>query len=359
MPLTRLLYDSAHAQASLTLSFTTANSIQEPLFWCEELFMSGFISEIFHALWKAFYLTCAIEYPHLSSYIINKTIEFTNDKNESPKHIRHIISKLFAARRNCITLNHYAYHTHKEILNKSISVLRGKAPTWINDYDKKSHQVLRHIHRKNPEKALALIAHSDNIEFINAVNKACHEYLGSPITTQTITHDNIVIAKLHAFTTILRKKPHNIPENSPFTPFNTPPMCEFNPSKESLRNSLTGFDSNNIDLSIPEHFITPLKITQQTTWKILRTHRLFPHHHSCQILTSNTPPNFDNVRFNWLDLCIGCPLWDQRIKNNSAYIKENKVTFNNDDDFEDFHNKWDLEFDEQPLEIQQMSIIVN
>ena len=139
MPLTRLLYDCDHAQASLTLSFTTATSIQEPLFWCEELFISGFISEIFHALWKAFYLTCAIEYPHLSTYITNKNIEFIEDKNKSPKHIRHIIAKLFAARRNCITLNHYAHHTHKETINKSISVLRGKAPSWINEYDKNTN----------------------------------------------------------------------------------------------------------------------------------------------------------------------------------------------------------------------------
>jgi len=369
MPLTRLLYDSAYAHASLALSFVTATSIQEPLFWCEELLTSGFVVETFDALWIAHYATCAINYPHIAEYITDIVTVWAYDTSTNlpkHKHIHHIVSKLFTCARSSTVLNHYAHHvdtdpnscscnTHK----KPVSVLRGKSPAWVSAYNPLSHQVLRHIHRKHPDKALALVARSDNIEFVNAVVEACAEYLGEPHSRPAIYKDtHIVVAKLHAFTTILRKLPHDLPEpHLPHLPhFPTPPLCEHNPATESHRHSLVGPDVNDVDLNIPPSFTQRLFITDPTAHKVLRTYRLFPHHpHAHIFATGPEPPPFDAVCNNWLNLCVGCPLWDERIKRAGGNGGHN-IVFDDVADETTFHTQFNTEFDEQPLHIQQMSI---
>ena len=244
-------------------------------------------------------------------------------------------------------------------LKKSVSVLRGKAPTWIDEYDSRAHQILRHIARKHPEKALSIVARSDNIEFLNATICALHDYIGSPKGAPEIPR-NITIAKLHIFATILRKYPHSLPEDTVFTSISTPYGCEPNPAIDSTRNSLTSFESNFIDIAIPITFHKQLVIPNIPNYKILSVARKFPHHPLAHVFASSSSlPSVENVRMNWLDLCSECPLWKERIEKHKGQTAPNgSVTFQDENDLESFHNKWDLEFDEQPLHVQQMSVAV-
>ena len=366
MPLTRLLYDTAHVHASLILSFATATTILEPLFWCNELLMSGFEVEAFDALWTAYYATCAIDYPHIAKYIIELSVMWSNNSSKCGneyKEIHHIVSKIFTCARSTVVLNHYAHHTYtngnqeSDGKHKPVSVLRGKTPTWVSTYNPLAHQVLRHIQRKNPDKAIALITHSNNIEFINAVIEACTDYLGEPHAKPSIyvyKNSHIIIAKLHALTIILRKLPHEPPSYKPLFPI--PPLCEPNLTTESHRHSLVGPDVNDTDLAIPTTFTKPLIITETIPWKILRTNRLFPHHPHTYIFALKPPPSFEDVRDRWLNLCIDSPIWFHRVKFCGGSIThDNNVIFNDAKNEQEFYTKYDMEFDEQPLHIQQMS----
>ena len=350
MPLTKLLYDRDHAAASLVLSFVTAQTIEEPIFWTNELIDSGFIQETFIALWKAFYATTAIDYPHISDYITTKTMLWFENQTQR-KHILHIVTKLFVCARSPHVINHFAHHTHPSVKLELSTILRGKGPAWLSDYDPASHLVLRHIHRKSPEKAIAIVCRSENIQFLNATAVACDNYLGAPCATPSFPSD-INLAKLHIISSILRKKTHNIPNDSPFNPFNTPPGCSYDPRKEASRNALCGPFENNIDIT-PPNKENKLKFKN---YQILRNLRKFPQHTASNIFANNKPPSIQDIRGNWLNLSVGCPIWDSRIKKHGGIINENcNVTFKDEESFEEFHNEFDLEFDEQPGWVQNMN----
>ena len=351
MPLTNLLYDCDHAVASLILSFVTAKTIEEPIFWCNELLDSGFIQETFNALWTAFYSTAAIDYPHISDYITTKTMLWVENQSER-KHILHIVTKLFVCRRSSHTLNHFAHHTHPSVKLELSTILRGKGPAWLTEYDPASHLVIRHIHRKSPEKAISIVCRSENIQFLNATAIACDNYLGAPCATPSFP-SNINLAKLHIISSILRKKIHNIPNDSPFNTFNTPHGCEYKPREEAARNALCGPFENNIDIKPPNYNENKLKLNN---YNILRNLRKFSHNPASNIFTNNKPPSIQDIRENWLNLCSGCPTWEYKIKKYGGIINENgNVTFKDEESFEQFHNKFDLEFDEQPSWVQQMN----
>jgi len=359
MTLTRLLYDKEHALASLATCFATSESVLEPLFWANELAASGFHTELLHALWTAYYCTCAINYPHIEDYITFQGTEWINTRDT--KHITYIVSKLFTCVRTSIVLNHYAHHTHFETLKKPMSVLRGKVPKWATEYNPISHQVLRHIHRKNPDKALTLIARSDNIDFIHTAITECDDLLGNTVPANSQTnpiHEHIDLAKLRAFVTIIRKCSHDLPPSTPITPLPTPPMCDPNPATESHRDSIVGVGANTTDIAVPNNFTDLLTITEKNTLKVLRTHRIFGHHRLSNIFASAPETSFDDVRLNWLDLCANCPLWNTRIHEFGGSVTDQRVTFPSDDAFEDFHNRYDLDFDEQPLWVQKMSTAI-
>jgi hypothetical protein len=67
-------------------------------------------------------------------------------------------------------------------------------------------------------------------------------------------------------------------------------------------------------------------------------------------------PTLDRVGMDWLDLVVGCPLWDARIAAHGGTIVDGHVHLDEEtDDFDRFHNAYGIDFDEQSTRLWQMS----
>lgn len=64
---------------------------------------------------------------------------------------------------------------------------------------------------------------------------------------------------------------------------------------------------------------------------------------------------------NWLYYASYCPIWSKRIEEHCGYVdyENEKVCFQNDDWFEEFHEKYEYELEEQKLEVQSKMLHVS
>ena len=56
---------------------------------------------------------------------------------------------------------------------------------------------------------------------------------------------------------------------------------------------------------------------------------------------------------DWLDYCTETPIWQERIQACRGKIQDNRVTFETDEDLEEFYERWGFEPDEQTSEMHQ------
>ena len=92
-----------------------------------------------------------------------------------------------------------------------------------------------------------------------------------------------------------------------------------------------------------EPFMT--KILKGPNWRFLREVCLYG------VLESSSN-NESEWRENWLVHAMGSPIWSKRIIEYGGYAKDSIIVFENPDKEEEFHDKYDYEPDEQPLEIR-------
>jgi len=72
-------------------------------------------------------------------------------------------------------------------------------------------------------------------------------------------------------------------------------------------------------------------------------------------LSRETTDPVEAFRENWLFHASFSPLWSSRIESHGGSVKQNKVTFEKEDDEEKFNERFNLEPDEQKLEVQEKS----
>tara|TARA_B100001063_G_scaffold245791_1_gene282529 strand:+ start:611 stop:1690 length:1080 start_codon:yes stop_codon:yes gene_type:complete len=355
MSLTKLLYDKFDTASSLTLSFATSSSIHQILFWCEELLQSNIIDELFESLWLAYYLFYAKQNKHIEKYISTK-FELYQQQHDN-KHIYHIISKLFISPKSSHIYNILTSQLNNNSKNK-LSLLKGKSPSWCCNYNKISHQILRFLDKHEYLKAIQHIIkyhssnsndsiqyiHQDIIKFFNI--QSPFKYKHSPLHhTLIISHSIYII--LNKLNFITNDYQNNIILKNP----------DFN--NKYKKNNL--HDESNIltDINIPQHLFNHILNKQpncEQNYHILTKYRLYNIHPDIHnIIPTYISPNLNSIRYNWTSF-LNTPIWIQRIKQHNGDYINNNITFNNINDEEDFYNNYNMEFDEQPLHIQQRSI---
>jgi hypothetical protein len=72
-------------------------------------------------------------------------------------------------------------------------------------------------------------------------------------------------------------------------------------------------------------------------------------------LSRETTDATEALRDNWLFHASFSPLWKERIESHGGCVTKNKVTFENEDSEEQFNEHFNLEPDEQKLEVQEKS----
>ena len=89
---------------------------------------------------------------------------------------------------------------------------------------------------------------------------------------------------------------------------------------------------------------------------IARTHNIDDDNYlSLFKLSRETTDATEALRDNWLFHASFSPLWKERIESHGGCVTKNKVTFENEDSEEQFNEHFNLEPDEQKLEVQEKS----
>lgn len=130
----------------------------------------------------------------------------------------------------------------------------------------------------------------------------------------------------------------------------------------NIKCSPTSIEKNNDKiLKIKTFDTTPYKTTtielsdeQSRGYKILKTACKYPIRTEYKELFKTSPHDFLDCLRRWEYYAFECPLWKQRILQygGKKCDKTKKVSFDTETNAEDFYNKYDLEPDEQSLEIQ-------
>lgn len=127
--LTKHLYADDEVELSLITSLLTKRDLEESYFWANELFVSGYnICETLFKVYMDFYFELN---PKMECYMRNN------------KQYNNIIRNLFRMKptSSVFLLRQWSMHGVP-------TLYRGRIPTWCRAYDKKNHQCLRAISKK-------------------------------------------------------------------------------------------------------------------------------------------------------------------------------------------------------------------
>ena len=65
------------------------------------------------------------------------------------------------------------------------------------------------------------------------------------------------------------------------------------------------------------------------------------------------------IFYNWEYYAYRCPYWKEAFTSYSGKIKQGRIVFDNEELLEEFYNKYELEIDEQPKEVQEKVLGIN
>ena len=298
MKLTRYLYEKDYVEHSLFMSLLNRNS-DEALFWIYELYFSGWKKYSIILIWKYYYMLYSPFFVNLEPFLQRKTLEWldTNDY----RIIGTLIVNL-ATREACVDfymmmINIIPYPAfirpwvNRLDLNisKSLNVLEDFI--YINDCFKNKGEGCYEI----------LLRTFDNIEFLNntILKFACISRMFSGMFL--LDENNGLDKKL--FISLLEKD------------------CK----KYKTR-----------------------PIIDMKSWKIPENECIY----KIQVPPNKPLLNID-IYQNWLYYCYNTPIWKKRIERYLGYLHNDVIHFDCEDDEERFYNMYDLEPDEQKLQVLQ------
>lgn len=298
MNLTRYLYEKDYIEHSLFLSLLNRNS-DEALFWIYELYFSGWKKQSIILIWKYYYMLYSAFFVNLEKYLQSKTLEWleTNDYT--------IIGTLIinlTTREPCIDLY---------MMMENIIPYPKFIQPWVGRLDlniSRSLNILEdYIYINNCFKTKGYMCYEtllttfDNIKILNntILKYACISRMFSGIFL--LDEDNGLDKKI--FIKLLEKD------------------CKKYKNKP---------------------------IVNMKSWKIPENECIY----KLQVPPNKPLLNID-IYQNWLYYCYYTPIWKKRIERYLGYLYNNIVYFDCEDDEEIFYNMYNLEPDEQKLQILQ------
>lgn len=106
-------------------------------------------------------------------------------------------------------------------------------------------------------------------------------------------------------------------------------------------------------VNVKRHHIEPFMTKQHED---LPLHTFLQQVCEYRVVGKATETEIVTFRRNWLDVSVLSPIWMERMIQYNGHIEDDKVVFDNEDDYELFYDKYDYEPDEQSLEIQMNCI---
>ena len=357
--LTRYLYSRDEVELSFVVSLLEKKDIMECYFWAFELYYSGY--DISQLIWKIFYDFYFHYNSKLEVIIHNKLAKWR--ENNDYKNIAYIIQNLFRSK-----ISHVVFTLRQRILHENYKYefkpKRGRRPNWLNKYEK---------------KYIPLIIAISNSDYYNI---AYYLYYLIDNNTHDITYA-IFVAIMKYFSLDHEHDHYMRIDNFTENALNDDvqkywDLREYSDDKHYLlsmivdlmtnTNTNTNKKSSNI-LVIPrekhlEWIINTDTETNYPPYRCLKNKRCYKINSligSFKLVRNKFyhPETLDLKFINtcWETYAYNTPCWKKRfIEFNGGLDDRNQIIFDNDDNLENFYEKYGYEPDEQTTEIQDTSI---
>lgn len=355
--LTRYLYSRDEVELSFVVSLLEKKDIMECYFWAFELYYSGY--DISQLIWKIFYDFYFHYNSKLEVIIHNKLAKWR--ENNDYKNIAYIIQNLFRSK-----ISHVVFTLRQRILHDNYKYefkpKRGRRPNWLNKYEKKFIPLIIAISNSDYYNIAYYLYYlidnySDDITY--AIFVAIMKYF-------SLDHDHDHYMKIDNFTDNALND--DVKKYWDLRKYNDDKHYLLSMIVHLMTNTNTNKKSSNI-LVIPRE--------KHLEWIInTETEIIYPPYRSLKkkrfYKINSLIGSFKLVRNNfchsetldlkfintcWETYAYNTPCWNKRfIEFNGRLDDKNKMIFDNDDNLENFYEKYGYEPDEQTSEIQDMSI---
>jgi len=337
--LTRFLYSKDEVILSFITSLLKKDSISESYFWAYELYYSGI--DIFSLFWKIYFDFYSKHNPKLEGYIKEKMDSWKRDKDM--KHIAYIVRNMFRLEPTSTVFILRQFLASGGLPNR---IYRGRRPIWIHEYDKIYHYMLLSLNKGH----LCNATHHMKIIIRNTSSDKLFRIL---MKFYSGRNDGIDINKIEEYW-----KTRNHYDDFHY-----------------LISLIVHMTASNKDINIRGLFIVPEEadmevvrqienepISEERAYKTFRKKRLY---YISPTIGSFMLDRFGSEDFkkeswwHWEYYAMGCPLWKERLDRFSGSLdhENKKITFPDEDNEDAFYDKYAYDFDEQPKEIQDMSLI--
>lgn len=321
---TEFLYLKDELISSFIISLLFENDIDEPILYISELYHSKLYEDVYNIIWQAYFDFYYITNPELVG-LINDTIE-NDKKNKSIQNIHSIVKNLFKRDKSFPV---FLLHQHIKIYGtkNKFTAFRGKKPKFLEKYNDISHKILQSLDKFNWNNVSHFISAIKN-EDIDIIFSDTVTYLNDKKKNITLDLNINYPNKKHILLSFI-----------------TINYCK----DISIKNDINcDFD---IDYTPPNYDVIPRKLLHHNRKitihnELIGAFELYRH-------TITRKELIDLLWYNWEYLCKNCPLWNERFSEYKVTFddEKKKPIFINDDLFEDFYEKYNLEPDEQDKDV--------
>lgn len=342
--LSRLLYPLDEVYVSFITELLLGKNIDVCLFWMSELHYSK--ENIVEFIWKIYFDFYAELNPKLESYLKRKMSLYFN--TNALQDIFDSVENLFVctATSTVFLLRQYEQlHSKPLILYKKTN---SRKWDWLQRYPSEYHTLLKALHKNN------LICASTELRNIMKKNTSQNVYetiisyfskhivLVSSETIQRKWSSRTWYDDYHGLLALiahLSTEPQDIKRQYVF--------------KKTDKSILDEYELCHKDIENRHN-------KKNRVHTILFDYRTYKLHHGAKVFTINkTDSNIDFKKLteNWIYYVCGCELWKSRINEYGGVINHAKksVEFKFEEKESEFYDRYYLEFDEQPKDIQNMS----
>jgi len=337
---TRLLYPKEGVINSIHISFIEKCHFEAFIYWCCELYYSGYEEYTFQILFEIYYdfIMLIDKDRKIISFIENNYDKWLKSyQGEKMKTKDNILIKIaekmyFSKRNNSV----YTYMKCLRNIEKKITIYRGKKPEWLSSYKKVEKTFIYSLHKRNISNII-LLSYKLLIDKKYTINDIytlieSSKLLNIKKTEHLKIYENDYHKLIYDILICLLEE--EIINN----------YSQKKPKKEKIEGRvLDKMIQNYSNSTIQPRFI----IRNNRKFNVVYVNKL------------TKEANYDLAKkynYNWLYYAYECPLWNKRIKEYGGILNEEKndIDFDEEDDetgysvFDKFHLKYQYEPDEQP-----------
>jgi len=341
---TRLLYPKDEVVSSIWYCFENKTSYQETLYWCYELYMSGFEEDTMEILYLLYF--CYVSYHNkilleeLDTLFLDWSME-TNVEEKS-KFVHLFLVKIYNQKYSNLCYNFIQNYLQISKIEK-ITLYKGKKPKWLEKYDESTRTFIHSLSKQNVKNIYHFLKIKENksLDEMQKIELALNQYMIEN-NCQYLYSENVKNCTIIVLTNI----------------FTMLTDCH----TDQTNNNTKHFNYINEDINLNDFITNFNEYYPSKIYKILREQRKYKTHtekmNESEMSINKINKTWQQCYYDdWLYHASFSPLWEKRIQeydglidhtNQKVDFDDSEIYKNDNTRFEEFYNHYNLEPDEQP-----------